>query len=148
MNHPHKSLHRKKSQMRVWQETLLFRKQNMELILKMRFSQEVLAHRQGVHDELWNVKTTLLLACTTTIKRSKKGSGDGLPPAKLLPLLHREVGEESEIVLQGERLTRHVGFPCHQALIPRKASLLYFIAWISMHQSTASRKGITLIMLG
>ena len=148
MNHPCKSLHRKKSQMRAQQEALLFYKLNRELILKMRFPQEVLAHRQGVHNALWNVKTTLLLACTTTVKRSKKGSGDDLPPVKLLPLLRQEVGKESEIVMQGGRLTKSVGFPRHQVLLPKEVSLLYPIAWMNMHQSAASGKGITLIMLG
>ena len=87
MNHPHKSLHRKKSQMRMGQEALLFREENGELIIKMRVPQEVLVHHQGIHGNPWNVKITLLLACTTTVERSKKGSDDGLPPAKLLPLL-------------------------------------------------------------
>ena len=65
----------------------VFHEENGELILKMRVPQEVLAHHQGIHDNPWNVKMTLLLACTTIIERSKKGSKDNLPPAKLLLLL-------------------------------------------------------------
>ena len=114
----------------------------------MRVPQEVLAHHQGVHDDAWNVKITLLLACTTIVERSKKGRGDGIPPAKLLPLLQREVEEESEIIIQGGRLTKSVKFPHHQNPLPREAPLLYPIARMSMHPPAARGKGMTLIVLG
>ena len=84
------------------------------------------------------MKTTLLLACTIIVKIRKKEGGNGLPLAKLLPLLHQEEGEESGIVMQGERLTRHTEFSCHQALVPREAPLLRLIAQMSIHQSATN----------
>ena len=80
--------------------------------------------------------------------RRNKGNADGLlPAAKLLPLLQREVEEESEIVMQGGRLTKSIEFPRHQVPLPREAPLLYPIARMSMHPPVARGKGMTLIVL-
>ena len=58
------------------------------------------------------------------------------------------VEEESNIVMQGGRLTKSVEFPRHQVLLPREAPLLYPIARMSMHALAVRGKGMTLIVLG